>query len=289
MFGTVELTWVGQDHKPIVHFVLSLAYANAEALGLDPTMVLSDDGDSYDVIVRSQDGYARTYRTQGLISYTGTELHSRVTRVWKAVRLEDGQEVGDAVVLKDTWVYYERSSEGDILGELIADQPEEDRDKIRGFFPTIECHGKVYLDNERTELDEARSFVVNLDSIEEPDTRSRPSWYQTTTQKGPFHYRIVFKDVCKPLDKETSLSAIFHALSQTALSKFAVLPLFFTRLISVVTALQAMHAAGWIHRDVSPGNILLKHNSQSLLADLELAKRVGSGDEHKLVCDLVLA
>ncbi len=44
----------------MVHFVLSLAYANAEALGLDPTMTPSDDGESYNVTVCSQDGRVRT-------------------------------------------------------------------------------------------------------------------------------------------------------------------------------------------------------------------------------------
>ncbi len=183
---------------------------------------------------------------------------------------------------------HERSSEGDILAELVGDRPEEDRAKICDFSPTIECHGKVYLDKERTKLDDARSFAVDQVSVEESDTGSRPSWYRTVTRRGPFHYRIVFRDVCKPLDKETSLSAIFHALSQTAIGEYAVLSLLFARLTLVVTALRAMHSAGWIHRDVSPGNILLKDNNQTLLADLELAKRVGSGDEHKLVCDHVL-
>lgn len=206
----------------MLHFVLSLAYASAEAVGLDPTMVPSGDGESYDITVFLEDAQARTYRMRGLISHTGTELHTRATRVWKAVRIEDGQEVGDIVVLKDAWLHPERPSEGDILTELIADQPEEDRAKVRDLFPTVECHGKVFLDDERTTLDTGCSFTMDSNVAEESDTQPQPSWYQSITQKDHLHYRIVFKDVCKSLDKETSLAVIFHALSQTALGAYAV-------------------------------------------------------------------
>lgn len=45
-----------------------------------------------------------------------------------------------------------------------------------------------------------------------------------------------------------------------------------------------MHAAGWVHRDVSTGNILLE-NHTARLADMEYAKKAGQGDECRLVCD----
>lgn len=51
-----------------------------------------------------------------------------------------------------------------------------------------------------------------------------------------------------------------------------------------------MHAAGWVHRDVSTGNILMD-NKVTRLADMEYAKIAGQGDEHRLVREssLVLA
>ncbi len=208
-----------QNRRPLVHFVLSLAHANAEAIGLDPTMDSSKDGNSYDITVFPQDGNTRKYRTLGLIAQVGSTLRSRVTRVWKAVRIEDGREVGEPVVLKDTWMDSERSSEGEILSNIVGDLPVEDQDKSRDFFPAIECHGKVYLDYERNALDAARSFTMADPSTEQlPD--AQPLWHKIATQKGPVHYRIVFKDVCKPLNKETSLATIFRALSKTAFGAY---------------------------------------------------------------------
>lgn len=203
-----------QNHRPLVHFIMSLAHASAEAIGLDSTMNSSSGGKSYDITVFPRDGDTRKYRTLGLIAQIGSTLRSRVTRVWKVVRVEDGREVGEPVVLKDTWIDPERSSEGDILANIVADQPVEDQDKTRDLFPDIECHGKVYLDDGRHTLDAGRSFTMANPSDEQlPDVES--IWYRIATQKGPVHYRIVYKDVCKPLDKETSLATIFRALSRT--------------------------------------------------------------------------
>ena len=40
-----------------------------------------------------------------------------------------------------------------------------------------------------------------------------------------------------------------------------------------------MHKVGWVHRDVSPGNILLADDGSVLLGDLEYAKKMGEGEE----------
>ncbi|CCM03721.1 uncharacterized protein FIBRA_05867 [Fibroporia radiculosa] len=69
------------------------------------------------------------------------------------------------------------------------------------------------------------------------------------------HYRIVFKEVCTALHQEISLCAIFDYLSQTAL------------------VLRFLHEAGWVHRDLSTGNILVL-NGRVRLADFEYAKRL---------------
>lgn len=222
----------------MVHFVLSVAYASAEAIGLDPTIVRSCDGQSYDIILGSQNSDPRTYRTCGLLFFTGKELlstgeellttsielHGRMTRVWKAVRVKDGREVGEPVVLKDTWVNAPGPFEGDVLADLVADLPEDERLKIRGHLPSVECHGNVYPYNDRTTADSGCIFAVSDDLSEQwSDTRGQPLWYRAITQKKDLvHYRIVFKDVCKPLDKETSLAAVFRALSQIALSTHCV-------------------------------------------------------------------
>ncbi|CCM06760.1 uncharacterized protein FIBRA_09058 [Fibroporia radiculosa] len=78
------------------------------------------------------------------------------------------------------------------------------------------------------------------------------------------HYRIVFEEVCDVLHQETSLIPIFSYLSQTAL------------------VLQFLHEAGWVHRDLSTGNILIL-NGKVKLADFEYAKRLDDqADAHEI-------
>ena len=44
-----------------------------------------------------------------------------------------------------------------------------------------------------------------------------------------------------------------------------------------------MHKAGWVHRDVSSGNILIEDNDECRISDLEYAKPFGSGEEFRIV------
>ncbi|PPR06508.1 hypothetical protein CVT24_002636 [Panaeolus cyanescens] len=71
-------------------------------------------------------------------------------------------------------------------------------------------------------------------------------------------YFFVHVDVCTPIDKLPTMGDVVDVLKQT------------------VVALWLMFLAGWVHRDVSTGNILALHSSQGWigkLADLEFAKR----------------
>ena len=45
----------------------------------------------------------------------------------------------------------------------------------------------------------------------------------------------------------------------------------------VAKAVQTLHEAGFVHRDLKPGNILVRSNGEPVLIDLGLLKRLGSG------------
>lgn len=50
-----------------------------------------------------------------------------------------------------------------------------------------------------------------------------------------------------------------------------------------IPALKSLHAVGWVHRDISAGNILVDGKTKiAKLADVEYAKQIGrrSGDGH---------
>ena len=57
-------------------------------------------------------------------------------------------------------------------------------------------------------------------------------------------------------------------------------------MLSHIIALQVIHKAGWVHRDLSIGNLYLYIDPVSgmkrgLIGDFEFAKKVGSGGRHE--------
>ena len=176
------------------------------------------DGCNFDITVRCDDGRSRVYRTLNSISDSGAkDLHSRGTRVWKAVLFEGGEERGEPVALKDVWVQSGVEPEGTTLQAILdAKRTLEAHDYIDDAFPTVQCHGYVFLDEDRKALDST------LPSLKEPVTQTPVEMEHTTrrSSKQKVHYRVVFTEVCRPLHHERSLSTIFEALARIAKGTF---------------------------------------------------------------------
>ncbi|KAJ3552022.1 hypothetical protein NM688_g4376 [Phlebia brevispora] len=250
------------EHRAVVHFFLSVMYASSSELGFDPTMALSEDGRHYDIKIRSK-GLTQTCRTLKLLSSSRILLIGKGTRVWKAVRVDDRKEVGVPLVLKDTWTSPYLDSEGTVLKKLLSDL-EQNHSQARSFFTSIEGYGDVYLNDECTILDYINTFKLADTTRALPVTcRADPMDKESAGQPRYIHHRIIYKDLCRSLHSETSVVQFFQHLGQ------------------ITRALQTMHLAGWVHRDVSPANILVKDDGTALLADLEYAKRIGVGSEGK--------
>ena len=43
--------------------------------------------------------------------------------------------------------------------------------------------------------------------------------------------------------------------------------------------LKALHQCGWVHRDISMGNILIDSDNRARLTDFEYAERVGASEQ----------
>jgi serine/threonine protein kinase len=54
-----------------------------------------------------------------------------------------------------------------------------------------------------------------------------------------------------------------------------------TLLTEMVQGLRIMHEHGYVHRDVSTGNIIF-HDGNGKIADLEYAKEIGRGEAHEV-------
>lgn len=228
-----------QDHRPFVHFVLSIMYAGQSELGLDPSMTLINEGRQLDIAVHSENGGMRLYRTLGLLAERGPDaLHGKGTRVWKAVQIVDGRETGGHIALKDAWVDAERPLEGMTFSQVLAACHSTDPTQhIDDSLVTVEDHGYVVTDGA---LDCTRIISGRVDRHNTPSKtredllelirRSKTSYpvasipsLRLQNVSCLVHYRIVYKEVCKPLSEERSLTTIFRALARIALSRYKVI------------------------------------------------------------------
>ncbi|KAF7799155.1 hypothetical protein EIP86_010386 [Pleurotus ostreatoroseus] len=220
-------------------------------LGWDTTMKPLQDGDNFDISIQSSDGQTRTYRTQSMLSSRGPrDRMGRGTKVWCAVRLENGEEIGPPVALKDCWVNPGYTREGDIIRRIRQDAlTPEDEEIVKRVFLDAQWHGDVSIGEDEPILD--RTVTLGDDELSEQPTR------------GLVHYRLVLTPAGqKNIEHEKSVPIIYNALAHAA------------------GALQLMHKAGWVHRDVSTGNILL--GDQPRLVDFEYAKQASDDDDFAL-------
>ena len=151
-----------------------------------------------------------TYRTLALITDSGAfDLLGRGTRVWKAVRIVNGEETGAPVVLKDAWVDSDREREGDIhWRRLHSDYFERERPELKEHFIAVEVHGDVML------MGSADCTPCSFRGPSNAHVRSRS---QT-------HYRIVYSEIGESLRNITSLRTIFQTLGDAVRGVYADSP-----------------------------------------------------------------
>ena len=172
-----------------------------------------NDGHNFDIAVQCEDGQTRVYRTLNCISDSGAkELHSRGTRVWRAVLVEGGEMRGEPVAMKDVWIQSTGKPEGVTLQAVCAATEIED-DCIKDAFPTVRSHGYVFLDDERRVLD-CTLQLTSEDSASQTSVNAGDPARQFPKQMT--HYRIVFAEVCRSLHHERSLPTIFKGLARIA-------------------------------------------------------------------------
>ncbi|EED77915.1 predicted protein [Postia placenta Mad-698-R] len=150
-----------------------------------------------------------------------------------------------------------------------------------GWDPTMQYVRKKNGKNDELELDKEDKPRLDID-VRDQDGTVAPAGvghYQTPeelrtapaqkiyTYHPKVHYRIVFKEVCKPLREYTSLKEVFEIL------------------INAAFALVALHELGWVHRDISIGNSLgfvVNGVLYCKLSDLEYAKRMNDRSGHEI-------
>ncbi|KAF8493938.1 hypothetical protein F5888DRAFT_1720628 [Russula emetica] len=272
----------------LVKLFAAFAFADQTSLGFDSTIqpVTGNRGQSVVTVHPDNDKQnSRRFRTTEILSSYGAEpLRGRGTRVFQAVEIDgNGEPSGSPVVLKDIWIDSDRTREGNILASLRSETNDEDRLLFEERFLTTICHGDVW-----TELnildDTANTLMRGLNITSDHTSRFDLQWQSVIQKHDPTpgseglratmslvrapppppnvsyahktHYRIVFKEKGTTVDSIKNLPEVMTVLTET------------------VGALRLLRKLGWVHRDVSIGNIL-SCDGHAKLADLEYAKKIG--------------
>ncbi|KAL5525380.1 hypothetical protein ACEPAF_9250 [Sanghuangporus sanghuang] len=288
-----------KDLDTLLYVFLSLAFATKNELGWDPTMRPFIKNDGRRVYHIDVDG--ETYETNQVLSKSpADQLVGHATRVWKVHRLDSDVPY----VLKDVWIEEDQRPEHATYEMLLHDIQErygsEVLSEVASHFLTPVVHCVVCLDDEvdhTTEVmmrgytpsfkEQYRVNVENLGNGDDSDGENEdkdslmPSteigivgsernglrdpfhWYNPVRRVPRLkHYRVVFKEVAKPLSDVRDLADVFTVLSDSA------------------KVLKWIHGAGWVHRDLSVGNLYF-YDGRGLIGDFEYAKCKNSDVEHE--------
>ncbi|KIK65073.1 hypothetical protein GYMLUDRAFT_194872 [Collybiopsis luxurians FD-317 M1] len=285
----------------LVHFFIAFAFSSPTALGWDPTIQYFDTHEGhrrYKITVDRQE-----FTTVSVLAdYAADSTVSRGTRVWL---VEDKR--GERYVLKDLWLDEDRLPEHTIREELLKDVlkkcGQDDCDKLSRHILTPHVSEKVavggsvdttvrMMDNQTpstssvftlfiklpanpiTQSLHPRSSAspnVSLNSASRKSISTQPqvsTIRQSPSIRRKYHYRILFKEYGTNLYQEKSLLNVF------------------TTLADLVNALDIIHRSGWVHRDISCGNVYCFHDSsedrpRGILGDFEYAKRITDTQEHE--------
>ena len=249
----------------------------------------------YDITVRSARGTEEVYRTLQLLACPERyRPKSRGTRVWKAVRLENGEPCGEPVVLKQAWVDVTREREGTMHTNILqAALSEECQSSLQDSLLTTLTHGDVFVagrqdctrrvpvdDTDDVDDAESASDLADHTASYVSSTKGRvTSWWSSTIQQ--VYYRAVYKEIGVPLHHLSSLKTVFSVLAEACKSTCPPILNDSDRAQSFV-GLDTLHNCGWVHGDVSPANILLVGDRTKII-DLEYAVRKEDIREHDKV------
>ncbi|KAF8877519.1 hypothetical protein BD779DRAFT_1650263 [Infundibulicybe gibba] len=252
-----------EEPGPLIQMVTFLLYASEEQLGYDMTIRRNQSQLAIDLS-------GRTFQTTGLLANFADSPLGRGTRVWKGFFTDDPER--KSAVLKDCWAECDRELEGDVLATLrrkYAKLRKRNKPNFDDHFLTVAAHGKIRLAGG---LEDDTHAMMN-DRLPVAD-----HWLDVTRNSGRphrsagigkgsdpqeaecsvdrelnfrkrCHYRISFEEVGKPLHDVTNLRDYMAALRDT------------------IIAIKILHWLGYVHRDISSGNVLLC-NGRGKLSDL---------------------
>ncbi|GJE95078.1 hypothetical protein PsYK624_112570 [Phanerochaete sordida] len=283
------------EHDLVCDFLLRIMLATPVQLGWDPTITISSQKPlQYDITVHdimSGELVPRKYRTKTMIWDMGAKaLRGRGTRVWSVVEVVNGQETTRAAVLKVSWKDKARDAEGkifnDIRRSIVDTGDEESLEVFDDLFMDVEAYGDVVIDGRCDCTDEflpeqgpppadTGCIPVKVRSTDKRrvvgGARIGPRAQNKDPSKKPpialkyspkTQHRTVFKCIGKPLLELEWMSDVYGCIYR------------------VFLALEVLHGHGWLHRDISYGNVLSVGTGDTKITDLEYVKKINDTTPH---------
>ncbi|KAF7775873.1 hypothetical protein Agabi119p4_4266 [Agaricus bisporus var. burnettii] len=246
-----------KDFKTFIHVFLSFLYATEEELGYDPSIFRTyhDNKRCYIYKLEMTKG-TKYYRTIKPL------YNSRKSRVWKVIEVTSPKDLapisgGHEAALKDCWVNEGSLSEKEIQTEIFDRKLKIGITCPEAYFVKVVWDWKLGVNKEKPEC----KHDPFLPSPRTSNTTTPLSAGQISSVERDYkvkrHYRVVYADVGESLAYATSLSDAVGAFKD------------------IFVALALLFLAGWVHRDVSEGNIILvrdEHGVRAKLNDLEYAR-----------------
>ncbi|KAF5345735.1 hypothetical protein D9757_013299 [Collybiopsis confluens] len=183
--------------------------------------------------VQNHGQWSKVHHSQN--DYSADSLISRATRVW-LVKDEECKES----VLKDVWMDTDRLPEHEILRvfkRMKIDDMDDTTPRMMNdvFDLVIETSAPSSSRSSHPGESTSSQPVRNPGQMQMEDP-------QKLTIRSKYHYRTVFEEHGTDLYGEMSLPNVFKTLSD------------------LVDALDIIHTSGWVHREISCGNVYWLHD-----------------------------
>ncbi|KAF7776855.1 hypothetical protein Agabi119p4_5248 [Agaricus bisporus var. burnettii] len=276
------------DIRTVIQVFLSFTYATHEQMGYDPTVHRIKDNESQYLYEIPTENGTRYFKTIHLLAHHKSLcITGKKTRVWKAVEVKGfesnaiSEELngGKEVALKDVWLDEGSTTEKEKLDaifeslRMIKEEAYEwapswlrSRLKVafedgsyRSYFMEIECDS-FNLSKSKKKSDQAAPApkILQFRDFSGCNRNVTPNDANTRLYAVKRQYRLVYSEIGESMKHVKSLDVAFSAILDT------------------YVALVLMYLAGWMHRDISAGNIITVKKSSRLfggkLSDLEYAK-----------------
>ncbi|KAJ3985486.1 hypothetical protein F5890DRAFT_1409428 [Lentinula detonsa] len=257
-----------KERRQLVIIFLCLAFSSLDRMGWDPTIAFShldkDGRRQYHIKIENQ-----SYMTVDVLSDSAADSPlGRATRVWKV------KDSSDKIrVLKDVWLECDRLEEHKIREAILADAKalNEREEHTLSAIETQSVAMSMPTDQDAASQSDT---AVGLDQHSHQETqRHHPrrtilesvSAQEQASSHPRYHYRIVFEQCATTIHDERSLANVFRAI------------------VEVVKALYVLHSAGWVHRDLSGGNVYWFNDEDTgLIGDFEYATRMMDRGRHNV-------